>query len=283
MLAHRNDHSSSAAASRFAMDGLSGDLHGDDATRPGIVLLHGLSFNRRIWDPVVAELSSLDPTRRVLALDLPGHGDSYELPSYDMDAVTDVLHAALQDAGFGEPLLVGHSIAAVIATVYGARFPARGVVNVDQPLQTAPFGEMLRGMAAQLRSPAFPSIWAAIARDFHTELLPAGGRERVEATSNPRQEVVLGYWRQIMDAPTADLVAFIDLTLTRVREQGLPYLVIGGWQPEPGYLAWLHQQLPQARVVILPESGHFPFLAHPERFAREILDFAANVQTNPHQ
>jgi len=273
MQTHHNDHPPSAIASLFAMNGLSGDLYGSDATRPGIVLLHGLSFNRRIWDFVVAELSILDPTRRVLALDLPGHGDSSILPSYDMDAVTNVLNAALQEADFGEPVLAGHSIAAVIATMYGVRYPVRGVVNVDQPLQTAPFGEMLRGMAAQLRSPAFQSIWAAIARNFHTELLPSSARELVEATSNPHQEVVLGYWRQIMDEPAADLAALIDLTLATLRERGLPYLVIGGWQPEPDYLAWLHHQLPQARVVILPESGHFPFLAHPERFAREILDF----------
>ena len=55
---------------------LAGDLTGEPGRRPPLVLLHGLTFDRTSWHPVLAELAALDPGRRVLALDLPGHGES---------------------------------------------------------------------------------------------------------------------------------------------------------------------------------------------------------------
>jgi pimeloyl-ACP methyl ester carboxylesterase len=47
----------------------------DDRTGRGepLVLLHGQGFSRRCWDPIV---DSLAAERDVIAVDLPGHGDS---------------------------------------------------------------------------------------------------------------------------------------------------------------------------------------------------------------
>jgi pimeloyl-ACP methyl ester carboxylesterase len=57
------------AACRLAADN-------DYGARPPLVLLHGLTFDRSLWRPSLAELRRIDPGRRVLALDLPGHGAS---------------------------------------------------------------------------------------------------------------------------------------------------------------------------------------------------------------
>ena len=56
------------AACRLAADD-------DYGARPPLVLLHGLTFDR-LRRPSPAELRRIDPGRRVLALDLPGHGTS---------------------------------------------------------------------------------------------------------------------------------------------------------------------------------------------------------------
>lgn len=45
----------------------------DRGTGPAIVLLHGLTFSRRTWDPITALLTD---RHRVVTVDLPGHGDS---------------------------------------------------------------------------------------------------------------------------------------------------------------------------------------------------------------
>ncbi|WP_328618209.1 alpha/beta fold hydrolase [Amycolatopsis sp. NBC_00355] len=76
----------------------------------------------------------------MLALDLPGHGDSPR-GSYAFDDVTDAIHGAVSSAGLTRPVLIGHLIGGVLATAYAARYPARAVVNLDQPL-AGPFGAL---------------------------------------------------------------------------------------------------------------------------------------------
>ncbi len=63
---------------------LAGDLTGEPDRRPPLVLLHGLTFDRTSWHPARAELATLDLGKQVLALDLPGHGESPAWASYDM-------------------------------------------------------------------------------------------------------------------------------------------------------------------------------------------------------
>ena len=65
---------SNRITTRFA--DLVADASGDDDGRPALVLLHGLSFDRTSWRPVLDELDALDPGRHVVAVDLPGHGAS---------------------------------------------------------------------------------------------------------------------------------------------------------------------------------------------------------------
>jgi pimeloyl-ACP methyl ester carboxylesterase len=117
---------------------LAGDLTGEPGRTPPLVLLHGLTFDRTSWHPVLAELIALDPGRPVLALDLPGQGGSPPWPRYDLEPIADAVHRAVADAGLSAPVLAGHSAAGVIATIYAARYPTAGVVNVDQPLQVDP-------------------------------------------------------------------------------------------------------------------------------------------------
>src|SRR6478672_3269295 len=86
----------------------------DDERRP-LVLLHGLTFDRTTWQPVLDELDAVDPARRVIAVDLPGHGASAPAACYDLEVVASAVHAAVEAAGIDHPVLVGHSISAVIA------------------------------------------------------------------------------------------------------------------------------------------------------------------------
>ena len=134
------------------------DLTGTDDGRPPVVLLHGLTFDRGMWAPMVDALAG----RRALAFDLPGHGDSPPRDSYDVADVADVLHDAVVAAGVDAPVLVGHSIGALLATVYASRHPAHAVLNIDQPLLPGPFGDMLRSLEPVLRGPDYLSVWTAL-------------------------------------------------------------------------------------------------------------------------
>ncbi len=234
---------------------------------PPLVLLHGLTFDRRLWRPSLAELQRIDPGRRVLALDLPGHGASQGWPSYDVASVANGVHRAVEAARLQSPVVVGHSIGGVIATAYAAQYPTRGVINVDQPLQVGPFAGLVQSLADKLRGPAFPAVWQMFAASMHVELLPDAGQELVRASSQPQQDLVLGYWREVLDRPASDLADTARAILAAVRAAGVPYLVVAGDDLESGYREWLTEMLPHATVTVWPGSGHFPHIAHPGRFA----------------
>ncbi len=67
--------------------GLAGSLEGDPDRRPPLILLHGLTFDRTMWRPALAELRMIDLGRQVLAVDLPGHSESPAWRSYDIEGI----------------------------------------------------------------------------------------------------------------------------------------------------------------------------------------------------
>ena len=93
---------------RFA--GLAADDVGSSDDRPPLVLLHGMTFDRTMRRDIVPELQRIDPGRRVLAIDLPGHGESPEQSSYDLDLIVEQIYAVVQEAGLTAPVVVGHSV-----------------------------------------------------------------------------------------------------------------------------------------------------------------------------
>ena len=88
------------------------DSSGSPDGRPPLVFLHGLTFNRTSWRPVLDELDAIDPDRRIVAFDLPGHGDSRPLPIHDAEVVVAAVRGAVEAAGLDAPVMVGHSCVA---------------------------------------------------------------------------------------------------------------------------------------------------------------------------
>lgn len=267
----------------LGLPALAGADTGSPDRRPPLVLLHGLTFDRNLWNPVLAELDRVDPGRRVLTLDLPGHGESPGWPSYDIESVADGVHRAVEQAQLESPVVVGHSISAVIATLYAARHPSRGVVNVDQSLEVVPFAGLVRSLADKLRGPDFPAVWEMFAANMQIERLPDSAQALVRSTSRPRQELVLGYWQQLLERPIDEIVDLAAAALTALRDTRVPYLVVAGNPLEPVYQQWLSETLPQVEVDTWAGSGHFPQLAHPERFAERLAvtsSWTADPATN---
>jgi len=247
--------------------GLACSLEGDTDHRPPLVLLHGLTFDSTMWHPAVAELRKLDPRRRVVAVDLPGHGQSPAWPSYHFEGIADGVHRAVREARLHSPVVVGHSVGAVIATMYASRYPARGVVNVDQWLQAEPLARLFQSLAGELRGQGFTAAWEMIEAGMQIGLLPEQAQELLWSARSPRQDLVVGYLRELLDRPAAEFAENATAQLAALRTAELPYLFVAGNQVGADYRSWLNRVLPQAIVTVWPASGHFPHLAHPRRFA----------------
>lgn len=85
-----------------------------------LVLIHGVGMRIEAWAPQIAALS---PTHRVIAIDMPGHGESARLPD---DALLPEFVAwfsqAFEDLSLDRPNVAGHSMGALIAGGLAATF-----------------------------------------------------------------------------------------------------------------------------------------------------------------
>ena len=133
--------------------GLAADEYGTDGDQPPIVLLHGISFDRTMWRPALDELRAIDPDRRALAFDLPGHGDSPDATSYSFEAVLNAVRSAIVEAGLDAPVMVGHSAAAGTAAMYASRYPTSGVVAVDGSFMVGDFAALVQSDARRAGRP----------------------------------------------------------------------------------------------------------------------------------
>lgn len=91
----------------------------------GLVLVHGSSAHLHWWDRVAPALAR---QRRVVALDLSGHGDSDHRPSsrYSLDLWAREVLAVAQHDGMNQlPVVVGHSMGGVVALAAASLYPAQ--------------------------------------------------------------------------------------------------------------------------------------------------------------
>src|SRR6476646_245941 len=91
--------------------------------RAALVLLHALGSSRRVWKPVVP---ALEKQFDVLAIDLPGFGDSAPLPEGVVPtpgALAAAVAAVLDEKGIHNPHVVGNSLGGWVALALAARRP----------------------------------------------------------------------------------------------------------------------------------------------------------------
>jgi pyruvate dehydrogenase E2 component (dihydrolipoamide acetyltransferase) len=88
-----------------------------------VVLLHGFGGDLNNW---LFNTDKLAERRRVVALDLPGHGESAkDVGVGDLDAFAEVLGGFLDAVGTGRAHLVGHSMGGAVALAYALAHPDR--------------------------------------------------------------------------------------------------------------------------------------------------------------
>lgn len=138
-----------------------------------LVLLHGLSQQRRYWAPVVDRL----PGRRIITVDQRGHGDAAEEhvtadADFSMARLAADVEIVLNALSINEAIVVGHSWGASVALHAAAVLPdrIRAAVLLDGglfgPRHLVDDGLDLRQVREALRPPPLgmlaPALWQAI-------------------------------------------------------------------------------------------------------------------------
>jgi pimeloyl-ACP methyl ester carboxylesterase len=257
-----------------------------------LVLVHGLGLSWRSWQPV---LDALESRHDVVAIDLPGFGESPPLPDGAAPTPTrlaDAVESELDRLSLDAPALVGNSLGGWIALELARRGRAtRAVVISPSGLESPPERALVIALNQQMRLRA--RYGAPLGR-----WLTAPTLARVMLFGGLRSQP----WRLSPDAAVRDLHDFgyspgFQSTLSstvathaamRLGEIQVPVRVAYGTLDlmlgvftAPRFAA----AIPGAELVPLPALGHVPMLDNPELVARTILDFTAhtdNANTTRH-
>src|ERR1051325_8200057 len=154
-----------ATTSAFAADGESQFAKLDGARihykswgkgKDALVLVHGWGCNLNHWRDQIPDFSKRN---RVIALDLPGHGESDKPQqlAYTMDLFANAVDAVMRDAKVDHAVLVGHSMGTPVARQFYRKYPQKtlGIVIVDGGLRLFGTKEMREQFLAMLRGPKY--------------------------------------------------------------------------------------------------------------------------------
>src|SRR5919205_3315006 len=177
-----------ASSAAFAADGDSQYAKLDGAKihyksygkgKDALVLIHGWTCNLDNWRDQIPEFAKRN---RVIALDLPGHGQSDKPQiAYTMDLFANAVDAVMRDAKVERAVLVGHSMGTPVARQFYRKYPQKtlALVIVDGGLR--PFGtkEQREQFTAPLRGPNYKEAGAQMLAAMGPTL-SAADKERIQ-------------------------------------------------------------------------------------------------------
>jgi len=239
--------------------------------RVPVLLLHGFGADLNSWmfnQPALAE------GRRVLALDLPGHGgSSRDVGSGDAEALAQAVEGFLADLDPGPVHLVGHSLGGAIAAMLAARGPE--LVRTLTLIAPA-------GLGPEINAAFIDGFVRASRRKDAVEVLQMLVHDPA-LVSRTMVEDVLRFKR--LDGVAAALAAVayawfaggrqtLDLT-AEIAGLALPVQVIWGRDDRIIPVAHADAMAPGVPVHVLEAAGHLPHMekaGEVNRLIRRFID-----------
>ncbi len=253
--------------------------YGDSGSGQPIVFLHAFPLNRTMWAEQEAALSS---HYRVITIDLRGHGESdAPLWHYSLDQAADDVRALLDHRSITQALFVGLSMGGYILLAFYRRYADRvkGMVLADTRAQAdTPEGKAGRFQMAQIAYKQGPS---AIADIMIPKLLsPATIQTRPEIAQRVRTMIE---GNQISGI-AGDLMAMAERpdSVPLLKQITCPTQIIVGeldLATPPADAELMAEQIPHARLAVIPNAAHLANLEQPEAFTRLIEEFDSALKT----
>ncbi|MDE2058637.1 MAG: alpha/beta hydrolase [candidate division NC10 bacterium] len=228
---------------------------------PPILFIHGAGGSHQVW---LQQFRALGRRRRVIAVDLPGHGDSEGSGADRIEAYRDVVAEFITALGLNRTVMVGHSMGGAITQS----------IALAQPRLLAAI--VLVGTGAKLR--VHPKIFAGLQDDATgtVELMSEWGRAPGASAELLKRDAE-AMLRTSVSVIEGDLRACDVFDLTeQVKAITLPTLVICGTDDlmtPPKYAEYLHRQINQSQLAAIRAAGHMVMLEKPDEVSESIEAF----------
>jgi pimeloyl-ACP methyl ester carboxylesterase len=253
---------------------------------PVVGLIHGITESAAVWRDVMPRLAR---HYTVIAGDLLGHGRSAKpRGDYSLGAYASGMRDLMGALGFERGTVVGRSLGGGIAMQFAYQYP-----EYTERMVLVSSGGLGREVHPLLRAATLPGselVLPLIAPTWAVRAGEAAGRALGRIGLHVRSDVAemaRGY-ASLNDGDARDafrhtLRAVVDPGGQRVSALDRLYLA----EDMPVLLVWgagdpiipaahgraAHELIPDSRYVEFEDSGHWPQLDDPERFADVLIDF----------
>jgi 2-succinyl-6-hydroxy-2,4-cyclohexadiene-1-carboxylate synthase len=250
-----------------------------------LVLLHGFTGSAAGWGHLLDILA--DYSLRIIAIDLPGHGQSDapdEPQRYAIKRCQQDILAALQELGVskGQAIILGYSMGGRIAlyTAFSGFFGALILESSSPGLEDSAEREQRRvndeALAASIERegvPAFIERWEnlplfASQKTLRYECREALHRQRLQNSATGLAQSLRGVGTGVQPS-----------LYTRLPTLHIPVLlIVGALDTKFTAIAKrMAQALPQSQLHIVPAAGHTVHLEQPQLFASLVGDFSLTL------
>ncbi len=253
-----------------------------------LVMLHGFTGSAAGWGSHLDTLAAYG--LRIIAMDLPGHGQS-DAPGdpyrYAIEYCQQDILAALQELGVsqGEAVLLGYSMGGRIAlyTAFSGFFRGLILESASPGLEDPAEREQRRisdeALAASIERdgvPAFIDRWEKLPLFASQNALPFERKEELRRQRLSNRAIGLAQsLRGVGTGVQTSLYA-------RLPTLHIPVLLIAGELDTKftSIAQRMAQALPQSQLRIVPGAGHMIHLEQPEKFDSLVGDFSLSMSSS---
>ena len=256
--------------------GTRGVAYDDTGEGRPVVFVHGFPHHRKLWAPQVRALSGHS---RVIALDLPGFGESDMPERFGIDAWADGLARFLDALGVERAIIAGLSMGGYITLAFWRLHRDRVIALVLADTRAGADteeGKQKRRETIQLARREGPP---AVAR----ALLPG----MVGKSTREREPSVVATMRAMLESASVDsIVGACEAMMNRADATSalatidVPTLIVVGEEDvltPPKESQAMHAAISGSRLEIIPAAGHVSNVERPAAFNQVISEFLARV------
>jgi pimeloyl-ACP methyl ester carboxylesterase len=251
-----------------------------------IVMVHGLATNAGFWRYNIAELAT---KYRVIAVDLPGYGKSDKgVYPYTLTFYADIVSGLVKQLQLGKVYFNGNSMGGQIGFWFYLRHPDQ----IEKLILTDPAGiehftagekDWFRGFFSRsiIKKTPEVTIRSNLAANLYTfdERFEWMVEERARIVKTPEFDdfayAVVRSVHAMVDEPTDEFLGKINIPTLIIfgEEDGLiPNPVLhGGTSRSVGEKGL--RELPNAKLVIIPDAGHISMADQPAAYNKVVMDF----------
>lgn len=243
-----------------------------------LLLIHGFGADKDNWTRVAGHLT---PHYRVIAIDLPGFGQSSRIPNAEFDIVSQTrrVHQIASALGLERFHLGGSSMGGNISLTYAGLYPDQ-VMSLWVLAPAGVEGSEISELRRRYAQTGENALIVKQAEDFPSIM-------QFTMSKPPFLPYSVKHQLGLRAAADHDLHKRIFETLNRdaqsvnalIKDSPIPALVVWGDQDRALHYSGadiLKSLMPNAKIMVRPGIGHLPMIEEPQRSAQDWLSFQSS-------